>query len=417
MARNVSNKNDKTNRLIDELIRGKTPEEILGGHGVLKQMTKRMVERALEAEHAAHLGYEPHEKAESPRENTRNGTGVKTVLTDSGAIEIDVPRDRRGSFEPKLVKKRQRRLEGFDEKVISLYARGMTTREIQQHLRELYGTEVSPTLISVVTDAVIEDLKSWQSRPLEALYPIVYFDALFVKSRQEGIVSARAVYLALAVNTEGEKELLGLWIAKTESAKFWLNVMTELKNRGMRDCFVACVDGLSGFREAIESIFPQTQVQLCIVHKVRQSLNYVSWKERKAVAADLRRIYASMTLADAEQGLAAFAKTWDTKYPAISRTWRADWAHLTTFFDYPPEIRKVIYTTNMIESINSQLRRATRNRGHFPSDEALLKVLYLACKEMGRTSPRSTAGRGSGVPWTTALNQFDIMFPGRLDLA
>ncbi|HLE63804.1 MAG TPA: IS256 family transposase [Pyrinomonadaceae bacterium] len=404
----MTNKNEEHDRLLDELLKGKSPEQILGAQGLIKQITKRMVERALQAELTAHLGYEPHERGEAPRENARNGVNPKTVLGDSGTIEIEVPRDRIGSFEPQLVKKRQRRLAGFDEKVISLYARGMTTREIQGHLQELYGAEVSPTLISVVTDAVIDDLKSWQSRPLDALYPIVYFDALFVKSRQEGMVAARAVYLALAVNANGEKELLGLWIAKTEGAKFWLNVMTELKNRGMRDCFVACVDGLAGFREAIESIFPQTQVQLCIVHKVRQSLNYVSWKERKAVAADLRRIYASMTIAEAEQALAHFAETWDAKYPAISRTWRTDWAHLTTFFDYPPEIRKVIYTTNAIESLNHSLRKIIKTRGAFPDDEAVMKLLYLALQNVARRWTMPVRD------WSAARNQFMIRFGERM---
>lgn len=408
MAREVTNKNEETDRLIDELLKGKTPEEILGTHGVIKQMTKRMVERALQAEFTAHLGYEPHERAETPRDNTRNGSGTKTVLTDTGAVELEVPRDRAGSFEPQLVKKRSRRLAGFDEKVISLYARGMTVREIQGHLAELYGVEVSPTLISAVTDAVIDDMKSWQSRPLDSLYPIVYFDALFVKSRQEGMVAARAVYLALAVNANGEKELLGLWIAKTEGAKFWLNVMTELKNRGMRDCFIVCVDGLSGFREAIESIFPQTQVQLCIVHKVRQSLNYVSWKERKLVAADLRRVYASATLPEAEAALAHFAKVWDAKYPAISRAWRADWAHLTTFFDYPPEIRKVIYTTNAIESLNHSLRKIIKTRGAFPDDEAVMKLLYLALQNAARRWTMPVRD------WSAARNQFMIRFGERM---
>lgn len=408
MARDASNKNDETNRLIDTLIKGKTPEEILGAHGILKQMTKRMVERALEAEHTAHLGYEPHERADAPRENTRNGSLTKTVLTDTGAIEIEVPRDRNGSFEPKLVKKRQRRLDGFDDKVISLYARGMTTREIQAHLQELYGAEVSPALVSAVTDSVIDDLKAWQSRPLDGLYPIVYFDCLFVKSREEGMVSARAVYLALAVNTEGEKELLGLWIAKTEGAKFWLNVLTELKNRGMRDCFISCVDGLNGFREAIETIFPQTQVQLCIVHKVRRSLKYVPWKERKAVAADLRRIYAAGTLIEADAALDDFAHIWDGKYPAISRAWREDWTHLTTFFDYPPEIRKVIYTTNAIESLNHSLRKVIKTRGAFPNDEAVMKLLYLAL---------TNAARRWTMPvrdWAMAWNQFTIRFAERM---
>jgi putative transposase len=408
MARDVSNKNDDTDRLIDELIKGKTPEEILGAHGVLKQMTKRIVERALEAEHTVHLGYEPHERADAPRDNTRNGTSTKTVLTDAGSIEIEVPRDRNGSFTPTLVKKRQRRLEGFDDKVISLYARGLSTREIQAHLQELYGAEVSPALVSAVTDSVIDDLRAWQSRPLDALYPIVYFDCLFVKSREEGMVAARAVYLALAVNTEGEKELLGLWIAKTEGAKFWLNVLTELKNRGMRDCFIACVDGLAGFREAIEAVFPQTQVQLCIVHKVRQSLKYVSWKERKSVAGDLRRIYAASTLDAADAELARFGETWDGKYPAISRAWRADWAHLTTFFGYPPEIRKVIYTTNAIESLNHSLRKIIKNRGAFPDDEAVMKLLYLALQNVARRWTMPVRD------WSAARNQFMIRFPERM---
>jgi putative transposase len=283
MAREVSNTNEDQDHLLDKLLKGKTPDQILGENGLMKQLTKRMVERALSAELTAHLGYDPHEKAESLRENSRNGHGAKTVLADSGNLTIEVPRDRAGTFEPQLVKKRQRRLQGFDDKVISLYARGLTTREIQGHLSELYGTEVSPTLISAVTESVIDDLKAWQARPLDAVYPIVYLDALFVKSRQEGPVAARAVYLALAINLQGEKELLGLWVAKTEGAKFWLNVLTELRNRGMRDCFVACVDGLSGFREAIDAVFPATAVQLCVVHKIRQSLKYVPWKERQAL--------------------------------------------------------------------------------------------------------------------------------------
>lgn len=408
MAREVKDVNAEQDRLLDELLKGKTPEQILGENGIIKQMTKRMVERALAAELTAHLGYDPHERAEAPRDNARNGTNPKTVIDASGALEIEVPRDRAGTFEPQLVKKRQRRLNGFDEKVISLYARGLTTREIQEHLHELYGTEVSPTLISAVTDAVIDDLKSWQSRPLDALYPIVYFDALFVKSRQEGAVAARAVYLALAVNTNGEKELLGLWIAKTEGAKFWLNVMTELKNRGMRDCLIACVDGLSGFREAIEAVFPQTAVQLCIVHKVRASLNYVPWKERKAVAADLRRIYAAATLTEAETALDDFARTWDTKYPAISRSWRADWANLTVFFDYPPEIRKVIYTTNAIESLNHSLRKIIKTRGAFPDDEAVMKLLYLALQNVARRWTMPVRD------WAAAWNQFTIRFGERM---
>ena len=408
MAREVSTVNEEQDRLLDELLKGKSPDQILGESGLIKQMTKRMVERALQAELTAHLGYDPHEKGETARANSRNGAGTKTVLTDTGALPIEVPRDRSGTFEPQLVKKRQRRLAGFDDKVISLYARGLTTREIQGHLEELYGTEVSPTLISAVTESVIDDLKAWQARPLEALYPIVYLDALFVKSRQEGPVIARAVYLALAINLQGEKELLGLWIAKTEGAKFWLNVLTELKNRGMRDCFVACVDGLSGFREAIEAVFPQTAVQLCVVHKIRQSLKYVPWKERKAVAADLKAIYGAATLIEAEAALAQFAETWDGKYPAIARAWRTDWAELTTFFDYPPEIRKVVYTTNAIESLNHSLRKIIKNRGAFPDDEAVTKLLYLAIQNAAKRWTMPVRD------WPAARNQFMIRFGERM---
>lgn len=407
MASDVT-KNNATEQLLDELLRDKTPEQILGEGGVIKELTKRMVEHALQAELTAHLGYEPHDRAETPRANVRNGHGTKTLLTDSGSLEIAMPRDRAGSFEPALVKKRQRRLRGFDEKVVSLYARGMTTREIQSHLQELYGTAVSPALISSVTDALIEDLSAWQARPLEALYPIVYFDALFVKTREEGPVAPRAVYLALAIKTDGQKELLGLWLAKTEGAKFWLSVLTELKTRGLQDLFIACVDGLKGFPQAIEAVFPRTQVQLCIVHKVRQSLAYVSWRERKRVAADLRRIYAAATVEQAEAALADFARTWDAKYAVIARLWRADWAYLATYFDYPPEIRKVIYTTNAIESLNRSLRKVLKPRGAFPSDQAAMKLLYLALQNAARRWTMPVRD------WPAARNQFMIRFPERM---
>jgi transposase-like protein len=408
MAREVSTVNEEQDRLLDELLKGKTPEQILGESGLLKQMTKRMVERALQAELTAHLGYDPHAKADVARDNSRNGSGTKTVLTDSGSLPIEVPRDRAGTFEPQLVKKRQRRLQGFDDKVISLYARGLTTREIQGHLEELYGTEVSPTLISAVTESVIDDLKAWQGRPLEAVYPIVYLDALFVKSREAGPVMARAVYLALAINLQGEKELLGLWVARTEGARFWLNVLTELKNRGMHDCFIACVDGLAGFREAIEAVYPRTQVQLCVVHKIRQSLKYVPWKERKQVAGDLKTIYGASTVTEAEAALARFAETWDNKYPAIAKAWRSDWAELTAFFDYPPDIRKVIYTTNAIESLNHQLRKIIKNRGAFPDDEAVTKLLYLAIRNAAKRWTMPVRD------WPAARNQFMIRFGERM---
>jgi len=353
---------NRQDALLDELLRGcSEPKDILGEHGLLKQLQKRLVERALQGEMTAHLGYEPHAPEGHGSGNSRNGKGTKTVQTDTGQFEIEVPRDREGSFEPQLVKKRQRRLSGFDDKVVALYARRLSTREIQAELEPFYGAEVSPTLISNVTEAVVEDLQAWQSRPLSALYPILYFDALVVKSREEGPVVNKAVYLALGINVQGEKELLGLWIAQTEGAKFWLSVFTELKNRGLEDCFVACVDGLNGLPEAIEAVYPGAQVQLCIVHKVRNSLKYVPWKQRKSVAADLRAIYGAPTLSEAEQALARFAQSWDAKYPAISPSWRADWARLTVLFDYPPEIRRVIYTTNAIESLNYSLRRVLRS--------------------------------------------------------
>jgi transposase-like protein len=319
-----------------------------------------------------------------------------------------VPRDRNGSFEPQLVKKRQRRLKGFDEKVIALYARGLSTRDIQGQFQELYGVEVSPTLISNVTATVLDDVRAWQSRPLSAVYPILYFDALFVKSRQEGPVRNKAVYLALGINLEGEKELLGLWMADTEGSRFWLTVFNELKNRGLQDCFIACVDGLKGLPEAIESVFPQTQVQLCIVHKLRNSFKYVPWKERKAVATDLRAIYAAATLKEAEQALERFSERWDTKYPAISPSWRKDWERLTVFFDYSAEIRKGIYTTNAIESLNYSLRRMLKTRGAFPNDDAIFKILYLA---INRVSKKWTMPIRD---WKAALNQFVILFGERV---
>lgn len=400
---------NRQDALLDELLRGLgDPKDILGEHGLLKQLQKRLVERALQAEMTEHLGYEPHAPEGHGSGNSRNGKGTKTVQTDTGQFEIEVPRDREGSFEPQLVKKRQRRLSGFDDKVVALYARGLSTREIQAELESIYAVEVSPTLISNVTEAVVEDLQAWQSRPLSALYPILYFDALMVKSREEGPVVNKAVYLALGINVQGEKELLGLWIAQTEGAKFWLSVFTELKNRGLEDCFVACVDGLNGLPEAIEAVYPGAQVQLCIVHKVRNSLKYVPWKERKGVAADLRAIYGAATLCEAEQALARFAQSWDAKYPAISPSWRADWARLTVLFDYPPEIRRVIYTTNAIESLNYSLRRVLRNRGAFPSDASIKKLLFLALKNAAKkwTLPIRD--------WKAALNQFVILFGKRV---
>lgn len=399
---------NEVDRLLDQIVKGKTPDELLGRDGVLKELTKRLVERALEGELTTHLGYEKHAAEGRNTGNSRNGSTPKGVLTGAGELEIEVPRDRAGEFEPQLVKKGQRRLAGFDDKVIALYARGLTTREIQGHLLDLYGTEVSPTLISSVTDAVLEDVRTWQSRPLDAVYPILYLDAIHLKLRSSGAVQNQAVYVALGITLEGQKDLLGLWVGESEGAKFWLGVLTELKNRGVRDILVACVDGLKGFPEAIENLYPQTQVQLCIVHMVRNSLRYVSWKERKIIALDLRKIYAAPTAEAAEQALEAFARRWDGRFPSISRSWRDHWQRVIPFFGYPPEIRKVIYTTNAIESINAQLRKVTRKRGAFPNPDSVRKVLYLAIQKASERWARPIKD------WGAALNHFTMVFEGRV---
>jgi putative transposase len=395
--------------LIDSLLSGyQKPEDLLGENGLLKELTKALVERALEAEMTEHLGHGKHEAVSNPTGNTRNGKSRKTLKGDFGALPIEIPRDRHGQFEPQIIAKHQSRWTGFDDKIISLYARGLTVREIQCHLEELYGTEVSPTLISTVTDAVAEEVKAWQSRPLEPIYPIVYLDCIHVKVRDTGAVRVKAVYLAIGINLNGEKEVLGLWIAQTEGAKFWLQVVTELKNRGVQDIFIACVDGLKGFPEAIETVYPQTAVQLCIVHLVRNSLNYVSWKMRKQVADDLKRIYQSATVDDAEQRLTEFEAQWNDAYPSIAQIWRRNWSRIIPFFDYPPEIRRIIYTTNAIESVNMSLRKITKNRGSFPSDEALSKLFYLALMNISKkwTMPLHD--------WKAALNRFSIQFDERM---
>jgi putative transposase len=401
-------KPDDPEKLLDELIKGKTPEEILGRGGVLKKLTKRLVEKALEGEMTEHLGYEKHDPEGKNTGNSRNGKGRKRVLTDNGELEVEVPRDRTGEFEPQLLPKRRRRLPGFDDKVIALYARGMTTREIQGHLEDMYGVDVSPGLISTITDAVLDDVRAWQSRPLEAVYPIMYLDAIHLKLRNSGTVQNQAVYLALGIDREGNKELLGLWVGEAEGAKFWLNVLTELKNRGVKDILIACVDGLKGFPEAIEVLYPQTRIQLCIVHMVRNSLRYVSWKERKAVARDLRAIYSSPTAEAGEAALEAFAARWDPRFPTISQSWRNNWDNLTVFFDYPAEIRKVVYTTNAIESINASLRKVTKKRGAFPNPESVRKVLYLAILKASARWNRPIKD------WPAALNHLTILFEGRI---
>lgn len=365
--------------LLDELLKdGKTAADIFGRDGLLKQLTKRLVERALEGELTDHLGYPKHAPIAKLSDNSRNGSSRKTLKGDMGEIPIDIPRDREGSFDPRLIKKHQTRFDGFDDKIIAMYARGMTTRDIQAWLKEIYGVEISPTLISNVTDEVLAEVKSWQNRPLDPLYPIVYLDAIRIKVRSDGHVHNQAVYLAIGINMDGIKEVLGMWIAKTEGAKFWLSVLTELKNRGLKDIFIASVDGLKGFGDAIETVYPETQVQLCIVHMVRYCLKYVSWKQRKEMANDLKTIYRANTVDEALENLNSFSDKWDKTHPTVSKSWRNNWEQLTPFFDYPAEIRRAMYTTNAIESLNMSLRKVTKNRGSFPNDEAAFKLLYLA---------------------------------------
>jgi putative transposase len=395
--------------LIDDLLKDyKKPEDIIGENGLLKQLTKAVLERALTAEMTEHLGCEKHAAEGRNGRNSRNGATKKTLKGDSGELELETPRDREGSFEPKIVGKRQTRFTGFDDKILSMYARGMSTREIQGHLQEIYGIEVSPALISNVTEAVVEEVKSWQSRPLEALYPILYMDALMVKIRDSGHVNNKAIHVAIGVNLEGAKEVLGLWTADNEGAKFWLQVLTEIQNRGVKDVLIASVDGLKGFPEAIEAVFPRTQIQLCIVHLIRASLNYVPWRDRKLVAADLKRIYEAATATEAEFCLGDFAAKWDAAYPMVSQVWRRNWSRVTPFFGYPMEIRKAIYTTNAIEALNRQLRKTLKTRGAFPTEEAALKLLFMALQQAQKkwTMPIHN--------WRQALNYFTILWPERM---
>jgi putative transposase len=396
-------------KLIDELLKDyKKPEDIIGENGLLKQLTKAVLERAMAVEMSQHVGYEKHAAEGRNGGNSRNGSTKKSLKGDFGEIELETPRDREGSFEPQIVGKRQTRFTGFDDKILSMYARGMSTREIQGHLEEIYGIEVSPTLISNVTEAVVEEVKAWQSRPLDPLYPILYMDALMVKIRENGHVGNRAIHVAMGVNLDGTKEVLGLWVTDNEGAKFWLQVLTEMQNRGVQDILIACVDGLKGFPEAIEAIYPRTQVQLCVVHLIRASLNYVPWKQRKAVAMDLRGIYEAATATEAELRLTEFAAKWDGAYPMVSQVWRRNWARLTPFFGYPWEIRKAIYTTNAIEALNRQMRKTIKTRGAFPTEEAALKLLFMALQQAQKkwTMPIHN--------WRAALNYFTILWPERM---
>jgi putative transposase len=398
--------------IIDEILKSVSkPEDLLGKGGVLKQLTARLVERVLQAEMAEHLGYDHGERRPASAGNGRNGYTSKTLATDDGPVSIDVPRDRDGTFEPQLVKKRERRLAGFDDRILALYARGMSVRDIQGHLHELYGVEVSPDLISRVTDAVVDDIAAWQSRPLETVYPIVYLDALVVKVRDQGVVRNKAVYLALGVTVQGGKEVLGLWIEQNEGAKFWLKVINELKNRGVRDILIACCDGLKGFPEAIETVFPEAVVQTCIVHMIRNSARFVSYKDRKELVRDLKPIYAAANREQAENSLTDFEDKWGKRYPMIGASWRSNWERVVPFLDFPPEIRKIIYTTNAIESLNSSMRKLVYHRGHFPTDEAVVKLLYLALRNLEKRWNRSLRD------WSKALGQFSIFFPNRLPVA
>lgn len=398
--------------ILDELIRDyKNPEDLLGENGLLKQLTKALLERAMEAELTHELGFEKHDKgAFKETGNRRNGTSRKTVKSKHGEIELEIPRDRESEFEPQIIPKHQRRFEGFDNTILSLYSRGLSVREIKAHLEEIYGVEVSPDLISSVTDAVIEEVREWQTRPLEAIYPIVYLDALRVKIRIDGIVQNRCIYLAIGVNLEGRKETLGLWAADTEGAKFWLSVLTEISNRGVKDIFIACVDGLKGFSEAIESVFPETITQVCIVHQIRNSLTYISYKDRKTVAADLKPIYSAPTEDEALFALEEFSEKWNAKYPIVSKSWTANWSRISPMFQFPQEIRRAVYTTNVIESLNYSLRKVTKTRAAFPTEDAALKLLYLGLQNVSKkwTMPIQN--------WSLAMNQMAIIFEGRMPI-
>jgi len=394
--------------VVDQLLAGaRTEEEIVGPGGLLAQLTQRLVERALEVELTDHVGYERHQEPPGGTGNQRNGTTPKTLQTEHGPVQIRTPRDRDGSFEPKLVRKRQRRFEGFDERILALYARGMSTRDIEAHLRELYGVSVGRDLISRVTDAVMDDVRSWQSRPLEDVYPVVFLDALVLKIRDGGSVVRKACYLALGVGMDGSREVLGLWFQDTEGAKFWMQVLAELRHRGVSDILICCVDGLAGFAEAIEAVFPETVVQTCIVHLIRASLKYVPRRQYDAVVKDLRPIYTAIDADHALEALDAFEAKWGAQLPPVVKAWRDSWEHVIPFLAFPPEVRRVIYTTNAIEALNRQLRKAVKTKGSFPTEDAARKLIYLAILN---AAPQWTRTRG----WTKALLAFKIHFGDRL---
>jgi putative transposase len=392
--------------LVNELAKSIKTEKDLAA--LSKHLLKLTVERAMNVEMDEHLGYEKHAPEGKNSGNSRNGTSKKTLTGNFGEVQLITPRDRNSTFEPQLVRKGQTRVTDLDEQILALFARGMTTRDIADTFKEMYDADVSHTLISRVTDAVIDEVNAWQIRPLDEVYPVLYLDCIVVKCHQDKRVINKAIYLALAINCDGQKELLGLWISENEGAKFWLSVLTELNNRGVKDIFIACVDGLTGFPDAIKTVFPRTQVQLCIVHLVRNSLRYVPFKDMKAVAADLKSIYRSINIEEAESALLSFGEKWDAKYPAIARSWNNHWANIVTLFAYPQEIRKVIYTTNAIESLNSVIRKAIKNRKIFPNDQSALKVVYLAVRKASEKWTMSIHD------WRAAMNRFSIEFEGRV---
>ena len=411
MTKKSAKEKDVIDQILDQLdLHGMTQEELFGADGLAKKLTARLLNKALEAEMDTHLGYKKHSNDGDGSGNSRNGYSDKTVITGDGEAQIKVPRDRNGEFEPEIVKKHERRLPLFNEQIISLYSRGMTTRDIQSHLKEIYDVDVSPELISNVTDAVHEDVRSWRTRPLERMYPIVYLDAVRVNSRESGKSVNKALYIALAITMEGRKEVLGFYLSDNEGAKFWMGVLTDLRNRGVQDILIACMDGLTGFPDAVRAVFPETRIQLCIVHMVRNSTKYVSYKDLKAVCRDLKRIYSAPSEDEALLALDDFGSSWDSKYPMIRRSWESHWNDLNEFFQYPAEIRRVIYTTNAIESLNYSLRKVTKNRSAFPDDDSIYKIMYLA---IGKASQKWTQPIRN---WGLALNQFSIVFGDRVKL-
>ena len=411
MTKKSTKEKDVIDQILDQLdLHDMTQEELFRAAGLAKKLTSRLLNKALEAEMDTHLGYRKHSSEGDGSGNSRNGYSEKTVITGDGEAQIKVPRDRNGEFEPEIVKKHERRLPLFNEQIISLYSRGMTTRDIQSHLKEIYDVDVSPELISNVTDAVHEDVRSWRTRPLESMYPIVYLDAVRVNSRESGKSVNKALYIALAITMEGRKEVLGFYLSDTEGAKFWMSVLTDLRNRGVQDILIACMDGLTGFPDAVRAVFPQTRIQLCIVHMVRNSTKYVSYKDLKAVCRDLKRIYSAPSEDEALLALDDFGSSWDSKYPMIRRSWESHWNDLNEFFQYPAEIRRVIYTTNAIESLNYSLRKVTKNRSAFPDDDSIYKIMYLA---IGKASQKWTQPIRN---WGLALNQFSIVFGDRVKL-